>query len=150
MKMKFYVFFIVLVTGCGMQPQNHMLAQEKNCAFYRDTLLNKIIFTEVDSFPQFSERESDFQRFLAYNFKTPDDAGSYKATPEVIVSDSGDVIGVFIKGKTAGQYTSLDNEFIRLLKSKRVWKPAYCNGKKVYCRYEMYEWGISWPNKKKD
>jgi len=101
-----------------------------------DGTRNEYTVSEVK--PEPKKGMSHFYKYISNNFNAPNSAYKNKIQGKIIVAFVVDKEGKITESKIIKSLgTELDNEAIRVLTSYENWKPAYQQGRKVRCSYNI-------------
>ncbi|MDH6307097.1 TonB family protein [Dysgonomonas sp. PFB1-18] len=128
-------------TECIYAGNGQIITIKREINYYTDEIPEDRIYTmeEVTIHPQYKEKESELQRFIAMNLKYPINAMKHKIEGEVctrfIISETGDVSDFQVIQEA---HSSLNREALRITKLiPKKWTPAKINGKNVKVYYTL-------------
>lgn len=124
-------FVIILWTGVIFGQIN---TSTEKCHSKYDSLLNRIVYTSVDSMPQFPGGEKAMDDFLNKNFHWKDDGNDFSGSViiSIIVEPDGSLTN---KRVERAIHVDADNKILNIIDKMPKWKPGKCNGKNVAVKY---------------
>lgn len=113
-----------------------MRACTQDCEKYYDSTINAYVYTELDEPPQFHGGSSEIIRFLAKNFKYPEQEELQASfVVEIILDKDGSIKSQKIKSKDSSELlTEAEISLLNTVRKMPRWKPGKCKGKNVISR----------------
>lgn len=128
-----YPVFILCLLSLSFLKGKQCFAQQTPCKGYYDKELSLFVYTEVDKMPEYPGGIAKFYKFIGSVPLKGVNNELLQSTifPTFVIDASGHVKGIGIYQKLPKDYTQLDRNMIKLLKTCADWEPAECNNKKV-------------------
>lgn len=135
--MKTFPLIIFFMLGCFSKLEVKQVSKF-TCKYKYESNFRKKIYTQVDEMPRFPESAGNVGLFMMKNMREVDSVDTQGSVRLSFVIDvDGGIFDLKIRDKTVYNYTPLEKEILRVLKTMPKWIPARCNKKKV--SFQWYE-----------
>lgn len=126
---------LFLTFGCKSVAQKNLSRKDSliDCPFEFDSLLQKQVYTKVDSMPEFKDGNIGILNYFKSNYKISNKIDDFQASFkfEFVIDNDGILIGERIKGKHKEKLSTSEIEALRVLSNMPKWKAGKCNGQAV-------------------
>lgn len=125
---------IFLLTGCKAHNDKSI---SKTCEYYSDSLYNHDVYTLADEFPKFKNGIADLYSYINTNIELKEQlTNQYSFNVMMIIDNTGKIINASVNNKK-DDYTIMEQEVLRLIKSMPSWEAAKCKNKSVWFKINV-------------
>ena len=127
---------MIFLLSCSYKSNIKHLQTKCNNEY--DVKLKKMIYTTVDTMPEFPDGLIGFNKFILGHLRYPNQ-GTFQGsvTCSFIIDNNGNLIAPEIYKKAADNYTALEKEILKVLSTSPKWRPGKCGDKKVPVRVTL-------------
>ncbi len=131
-----WFLLIQLLISIGCRPIDAVVAHsviESQCLSELDSISGKLVYSTVDSMPEFPGGSIALVKYLMTNFDLSRTSEEFQGSFvfEFIISKEGNLVDARVKGKSIEQFSQQEQEGLRVLGSMPKWKAGICAGKPV-------------------